>query len=279
MESERTERELRNVSRGIWALVRSARGSLVNRSLLLAFSLVVVDLLLVSYMQPTTAYALIQHSAPLALLSGVLLSTGPWLLQLAFIYFVLAAAFDLAAGHSPRLATHLFFVIGTWAMTALFVDSRLALSPAQVVCLALAASSLGIGGAQLTRGSRWNDESLVSQIGVGTLFLGLVFVGWYTGGRDVRESLVRPYLPAEVVSVQTEGAASHREIGYVLSSDATWTILMREKDRHVVVVRTEAVLDRLMCETGLDHRVRPAERLIDEDPGGYGACSQVVRER
>jgi hypothetical protein len=278
MESRNTERELRNISTSVWALARNARGSLVNRSLLLAFSLVVIDLLLVSYMQPTTAYALIQHSAPLALLSGVLLSIGPWLLQVATIYFVLGASFDAAVGSSPRLATRLLCTAVAVATTNLFVDRHLALSTAQGVWLGLAAAGVFIFGEWLTRGGPWDDDSAVRLTGLAALVAGAIFVGWYADGADVREALVRPYLPAEVVFVQTEGVPFRAEVGYVLSSDATWTIIMREKDRHIVVTRTEAVLEREVCETRLDHKVRPPERLIENDPPAYRTCLEAIRE-
>ncbi|NHN56947.1 hypothetical protein G9U51_14340 [Calidifontibacter sp. DB0510] len=105
MRAGTTQQEWRDLKRevqrerltdGVWAIAHNSRGSIINKGLLLAAVLVVLDTLLVSHYQPATALALLRSTPPLTLLTGVLLNLGPVLITAATIAYLTRGASAVA---------------------------------------------------------------------------------------------------------------------------------------------------------------------------------------
>src|SRR5439155_12053276 len=64
------------------------------------------------------------------------------------------------------------------------------------------------------------------------------------------DAVARPWLPAESLTLANN--SSPRTVGYVLSSDGTWTVIMKESDRRLEIVRTSDVASRVPCRVGPD---------------------------
>lgn len=243
--------ERRQQTSALRAIARNVRGSIINKGLLLAAVLVVIDTLLVSHYQPATALALLRSTPPLTLLTGVLLNLGPVLMNVAIIVYLVRGASAIAQ-YRISTAVSCYGAAGLLAVFATYlVDDDALISP--FVLLPLAAA-MGVGGYVLSRGHEDNAESappLAVIIGL-AVFLGYVIT------HDVEPALTRPYLPAERIEITDMGTKrTISEVGYVVDADRSWSTIMREDDRSIIYVRTTDLRSREVCLLPSDRPVRP----------------------
>jgi hypothetical protein len=79
--------------------------------------------------------------------------------------------------------------------------------------------------------------------------LAVLIVGIGYKFRLTVDAVARPWLPAETVMLANP---SSRIVGYTLSSDGTWTVILKESDRRLQIVRTSEVTSRVPCRVGPD---------------------------
>jgi hypothetical protein len=105
----------------------------------------------------------------------------------------------------------------------------------------------------------------------GTAFLApyVYFVYPFPHGPRYYETFMRePWLPAEQVKLHS----GRDEIGYVLSSDIDWTVVLDARSRKIKYYRTEGVEGRTVCQLGPSNKISPLIRLLNKPKSQLPTC-------
>lgn len=231
-------------TRALSAIARNTRGSTINRGLILAALLVALDVMLVAHLQQPATLAILRYTPPVTLFTGVLVNLAPVLLPAAVFGLAALALSSAAQGRASRAAELAAVAIIIVVLGYIFLDESL--TPSPWFWLWLAVGSLVVGGIY-----RWQSWFTVD----GTLFSAFVLmvglsmvINNLAENQELRNQLSRPYIPAEIISLQGE-AGMRKFTGYVLDLDQSgaWTTILVDQDRSVIIVRSESVTSRTVC--------------------------------
>lgn len=235
----------------LWTIAHNVRGSVINRGLVLAATLVVIDTLVVSHYQPGTALTLLRHTPPLALLTGVLLNLGPLILNTSILVLFVAAV--VGARNPGTAITRMGTAMALWFLSSFVVDASHQLPFWWLMVAAIGSIGLSVALYQLDE-----DKAQVGQ--ALALVLAFAVIGTYVPTKLWETAITRPYLPAETIDVDMHGSVDTVS-GYVLGADSGWVTIMLDRDRSILQVRTDHVLARRLCLTKGDEPVVPDRHL------------------
>ncbi|AKU18198.1 hypothetical protein [Luteipulveratus mongoliensis] len=243
-------------TRAIWAVAENLRGSLINKGLLLAASLIVIDTLLVSHYQPATALALLRSTPTMSLLTGVLLNMGPVLINVGIVASLIRSVGAAAKSEDVAALTYGGVALGLLFLAGFVVDESMLIRWYLMVAIVVP----GLTAAYFARKSADEDDlpGLVHAVALG---IGLACVAVYLSTDTVRQSVMHPYLPPErIVFSPSTSEQSSTEIGYVLSTDNAWATIMRERDRSIIYRPVDTLVSRDACLLPQDEPVKPRSR-------------------
>lgn len=186
----------------------------------LAFVFVVVKIYRVSGLDTATALTLISRAGVATVILGALLGVLPQISASALTWIAFAFYHSKDAETRTLLAS---------VATIILVPGSLLLPWPSAAVLWVIVLLLVV--AILLRQRRGKEAGSVD-------LAGIIIVG-------ISTVLITPtmWLPSEVVRIQNESPA----IGYVITADNQWTIIMREDDRKIAVVPSRDVLARTVC--------------------------------
>lgn len=244
-DAQQYQRARERTDRALWAIAKNAKGSVLNRGLLISLVLIVLDTLLVSHYQPQTALALMRYTPPVALFTGVLTNLLPIILPALFWLTAGLGVFAAARGEERGAFSYLSGSVVIFLIGALFIDSRV-LPGGWVLAITLFAAFSVYGIARWLERRDSSTEILFAMI----FFVLIVFIGgqlWES--QELRTRLATPFLPSERISFANGGSASPEITGYVLDVDQSghWTTLLLEAERTVVIVPTSSITARSVC--------------------------------
>lgn len=238
-----TRREQQNLTAATYAVARASRASIINRGLLIATFLAVLNVTMVCHYRPESVLAVLRFTPVVTLFAGVLSNLLPWLIPtLSIASFALAVwAFlvrDPSTGLSRGLVAGLFYVVGLF-----FVDSALLPSTALVVGAVIVAIAViaVVNYAQ----ERWDqDWSNLSALVFAVVSL-TVGIGPLIENPQLRSAVSSPFVPIEELTLRGQEPFA----GYVLDVDPSgqWTTVMLESDRSVQVVSSPTLVERTPC--------------------------------
>jgi len=244
-------------------IATALRGSLVNKSLLLATALVVADTFVVAHYQPATALALLRTTPPLTLLTGVMLNLAPVLLTLGVWWYACWGAVAVADRDAEQTLVRYGKSLLCLLLGALVVDEGQQVPWWGIGLVVVAGWAIGQWTSE--RVDR-DDESwgLITVMGAVAVFVALAQPTFKD--RATLDAVARPFLPVERIEILTEEApgtadpqapATQYEVGYVLQADEVWTTVMRHRDRSIRYVRSALVHGRTSCLAEGSGPVRP----------------------
>jgi hypothetical protein len=214
------------------------------------FTAFVVKLVAVSHSNTTTMSAILQRTGPSAVLFGIAAQVGIWV------------AFGLLLGLGARLVDD-GKVTDTTTIFALLGASAALVALLASVVLAGAVLLLGLAGLwrRRRRAPRGRGGGVNRQLAFAGLGSALALVLFLNDG---------VWLPAEALTT----ASGERHVGFVLDSDDSWTVLLREKDRVVVRLATGSIERRQYCSLGDsdDWWGRPFYALRESERPDYDPC-------
>lgn len=229
-------------------IARDTRGSILNRSLLLALILVAIDVLLVARLQQPSALAILQYTPPVTLFTGVLVNLLAVLIIPAVIMLLTVAAIAAAQGDFSKASSSAIGAILLYAGGAILLDRSVLMNPAIMAMLAMVGLLAILVFHTVGRARSWSIDRSFAALIIGAI--GLVALGLTLGRDEVRIAISRPYLPAERLELNAPPSADESiEIGYVLNSsdDGHWTTVLSDDTREIWVVRSDSIVSRVIC--------------------------------
>lgn len=233
-----------SITRSLWAIARGPAPALINRPVVVGLVLLAGDVLLISRYQPSTALTILRYTPPLTLLAGVVINVMPLLLMSLAVGLWTLAVVDGVGGSNPsRSVTRLFAALGTYGSALALLDTALDF-PIHWAVVGLAVWVLAIGMGQTERGFNLSGllTPLAALAGLTLVVLALTLSPY------LRESLARPFLPAERIELSSDGVDSSL-VGYVLDVDQSgrWTTLMDDAGRAIQIVSSDSIDGRRLC--------------------------------
>jgi hypothetical protein len=254
-------------------LRRSATIALIVSPTGLLF-IAVIRLLIISNYNPVTASAIVSSGGYVDALLGTVIPLLPIFLPylgLALLFFrrVIPGILALAASVliSPtsttrsaaiRLARSDWQQLFSWAGT-----HPLIILPVALLAIGLLIATMGLGFTMFIR-------TLGTIVSVALLPYVAHIYPFPHNNNFYAQQLRQPWLPAETITL----AGSHQKIiGYSLSSDSDWLVLLREDNRHVVYYRQSTVAYQQLCQIGSTREMRPLVTLT-ATPASVPICRQ-----
>lgn len=252
-----TEESLARIAResddAAWSLrgIRlHTRGSLINRSLMLALTLVAMDCLLVAHYQASVALAVARWTPPVTLFAGVLINLSPIVVPALIIVIAARTVVLLAQGESARGISALAWVLLLVAVGLTFVPRQTMFPlwiypmPFLVLLAVEAARHKEFSGLQrLIAAGVALVLSIVGISGVVTT----VNSGWGTDGSHLQRALARPFAAPEALQWRGTDAPT---VGYVLQVDGGWVVVLEESPRQILVRPASDLIARHVCSLG-----------------------------
>lgn len=204
-------------------LLRIARDHPALAASFIISSLVVVRIGMAARLRPTTALALLGSRSPVSVIFGTVLSLLPWfvllLLAIGFTWAVRTLRFGLQG-------RRLVFLPITVMLYTLFLTA--AAFPWWFLLFVPLLIYEGLAEANTER-RRLPTALTVSGVLISILLLGS-----------------QVWLPSERIEVAGGGAI----VGYVVDDDGNWASVLRERDRTVLLIRSDLIVARQICSLG-----------------------------
>lgn len=234
--------------RALQQIARNTKGSVLNRSLLLALTLVTVDVLLVAKLQQPSALAILQYTPPVTLFTGVLVNLLAVLLVPGVVVLATMSALAAVKGDSPKAIGDAVGATLLYTAGSILLDREVLINPLLVAVISVTATSAALAVFAIGRARSWSIDSGFVSVMLATIAITVIVS--MLGRDEVRVAVSRPYLPAERIEVgDNDGSHDRTEIGYILdaSDDGHWTTILREQTREILLVRSDLIVSRVVC--------------------------------
>lgn len=209
----------------------------------LVFAFVVIKVYRVARLDTGTALALLSSSGVASVALGALLTVLPALLSYLSFYLFQFAVSDHGTRALRRSALEV-------VAAALILWSFLLPWTGLIVQLGVLTALFVFARVARRRGWDWMNFDWL------TLVFVLIASTFITS---------RMWLPAEEVRTKSAGTIT----GYVLATDERWTTLLREDTRRVIILRSEDVESRRVCNLPDEVTMgRSLFQVIESEPGG-----------